>query len=63
MIKAFICTKMDWESEVIDVILVINDKDCWIKGFDDNEWKEADEFADELAKALSIENKGDMTDD
>lgn len=63
MVKAYVCTKMDWDYNVIDIILNINGEDCWIKGFEDIEWKKAEEFADTLAEAFGIENKGDMTDD
>lgn len=65
--KAFICTKQDWEYEVIDVMLTIEHddgiiEDSNIRGFDDFEWEKANEFAEDLAKLLSIEFVGDRTD-
>ena len=64
--KAFICTKQDWEYEVIDVMLTIEDgvevRDHNLKGFDDFEWKKADAYAEEVAKLLNIEFVGDRTD-
>lgn len=64
--KAFICTKQDWEYEVIDVFLVLENEGIKeerdIRGFDDFEWEEANKFAEELAKLLSIEFVGDRTD-
>lgn len=54
--KAYIYTKNDWDYEVIDVFLgIYNENDELIterdiKGFDDHEWKEADEFAKNLLK-------------
>lgn len=64
--KAYICTKQDWEYEVIDVFLVLENEGLKeerdIRGFDDFEWEEADKFAQLLAKTLSIEFVGDRTD-
>lgn len=64
--KAFVCTKQDWEYEVIDVMLTIEvngiEKDHNIEGFDDFECEKANTFAEELAKLLNIEFVGDRTD-
>ena len=66
--KAYIYTKNDWDYEVIDVFLGIYDDNDEllierdIKGFDDVEWKEANEFAEELSKTLNIDFIGDKTD-
>jgi hypothetical protein len=65
--KAFICTKNDWEYEVIDVFLVLVQDDGSklerdIKGFDDWEWEEAAVYAKQLAETLNIEYLGDKTD-
>ena len=65
--KAFICTKQDWEYEVVDVMLTIEYddgilKDYNIRGFDDFEWEKANEFSEELSKLLNVEFVGDRTD-
>jgi len=61
--KPYICTKNDWDYEVIDVFLVIeNMDDIHLKVFDDFEWREADEYAKTMASALDIEFVGDRTD-
>lgn len=53
---------MDWEHEVIDVFLVVNDQHFDLKGFDDIEWEAAHKFAHDISEALDIPNLGDMTD-
>jgi hypothetical protein len=60
--KAWIQTTPDFEYEVIDVYLGIKSMDelIRIKGFDDNEWKEATQFAEEVASALGIEYIGEV---
>lgn len=64
--KAYICTKQDWDYEVVDVFLVIENEglkeEKGIRGFDDFEWEEANKFAELLAETLSIEFVGDRTD-
>ena len=61
--EPYICTKNDWDYEVIDVFLVIeNMDDIHIKGFDDVEWREAEEYARTVASELGIEFVGDKTD-
>ena len=62
--KAWIQTTPDFDNEVIDVILCIKPygevRYLWIAGFDDEEWEEAVEFAEEHAKALDIEYIGEV---
>ena len=55
-------TKNDWDHEVIDVFLSVDDEEYWIKGFDDVEWEIAKVFAESFAKSLNIEFVGDRTD-
>jgi hypothetical protein len=59
--KAWIQTTPDFDYEVIDVNLVIQSgKQLFhIKGFDDVEWAEAEQFAQELAAELGIEYIGE----
>lgn len=59
--KAWIQTTPDFDYEVIDVYLVIqSSKQLFpIKGFDDVEWAEAEQFAQELAAELGIEYIGE----
>lgn len=54
MSKYFVCTSPDFDHEVIDVIAVIEGEECWVKGFDDVEWKEASEFARKVADRLGL---------
>lgn len=62
--KAYIAKQPDFEYEVDDVVLIIEDGDwkqtCWIKGFDDSEWEEANEFAEKIAKFLNLEFIGEI---
>jgi hypothetical protein len=61
--KPYICTKTDWDYEVIDVFLVIeNMDDIHLKGFDDVDWQKADEYAESIASMLNLEFVGDRTD-
>lgn len=59
--KAWIQTTPDFEYDAIDVNLVIQSgKQLFhIKGFDDVEWREAEQFAQELAAELGIEYIGE----
>ena len=59
--KPYICTKNDWDYEVIDVFLVTQDEELHLKGFDDVEWREANSFAERIADSLNIEFVGDRT--
>lgn len=59
--KNWIQTTPDFDYEVIDVYLVIDDKELfWLKGFDDVEWKEAIDFAEGIARSLGIEYIGSV---
>ena len=60
--KSYICTKNDWDYEVIDVFLVTQDEELHLKGFDDVEWLEANSFAERIADSLNIEFVGDKTE-
>lgn len=44
----------DFDYNVEDIAIVIDGVSSWIKGFDDTEWKEANEFGTTLAKALGV---------
>lgn len=62
--KAWIQTTPDFEYEVDDVILCIEDGEniitTWITGFDDVDWEKAVKFAEDLAKTLNIEYIGEV---
>lgn len=62
--KAWIQTTPDFEYEVVDVILCIEDGEniitTWITGFDDVDWEKAVKFAEDLAKTLNIEYIGEV---
>lgn len=60
--KAWIQTTPDFEYEVIDVYLGIKSMDELIRlaGFNDDEWREAEQFAKDVAAALDIEYIGEV---
>ena len=58
----YICTKQDWDHDVIDVSLVTGGVEYQLEGFDDVDWFEAEAFAEQIAKNLNIDNVGDKTD-
>jgi hypothetical protein len=58
--KPYICTKYDWDC--IDVFLITEDEELPLKGFDEEEWREAQEYAERIAYSLNIEYVGDRTD-
>ena len=62
MIVNYICLKTDWDHEVIDMFLVVDDEEIHMKGFDEVEWREAQEFAQKIANSLNVEFVGDRTD-
>ena len=61
--KFHIQTTPDLENGVVDVIAVLDDEKCWVKGFDDTEWEGAEKYAEALAKKLGLEYIGDVCDD
>ena len=64
--KAYIATQPDLENEIDDVVLIIEDgeelRTCWICGFDDIDWKEAEDYAIKISKLLNIEYVGEICD-
>lgn len=60
MSEYYVCISPDFENEVLDVIAVIEGEQCHVKGFDDVEWKEADAFAEKIAKRLGVEHRGEV---
>ena len=60
--KAWIQTTPDFEYEVIDVYLGIKSMDelIHLQGFNDDEWREAEQFAQNVATALGIEYIGEV---
>ena len=60
--KAWIQTTPDFEYEVIDVYLGIKSIDelIHLQGFDEDEWREAEQFAQNVATALGIEYVGEV---
>lgn len=72
--KMFVAKQCDLEYEVDDIMLFFEfteletlglptTQKIWIKGFDDVDWKEADEFAEKLAKTLKCEYVGEVFDE
>ena len=57
--KISVQIESDLENEVEDVIIVIEEdgevRNCWVKGFDDVDWEEAQEYAKRLATALNVD--------
>lgn len=64
--KIYVAIQPDLEYEVDDVVLVVEDgvwkNVCWVKGFDDIEWEEANAFAEKLAKTLGVEFVGEINE-
>lgn len=66
--KPYIYKKNDWDYEVIDVFLgLFGDRiepieELHLKGFDDVEWREAEEFAKMVSSVINVEYIGDRTD-
>ena len=62
--KAWVQTTPDFEYEVVDVLLGLQVGDdvttTWIKGFDDDEWEQAEQFARDLAALLHCEYIGEV---
>lgn len=60
--KAWIQTTPDFEYEVIDVYLGIKSIDelIHLKGFNEDEWREAEQFAQNVATTLGIEYVGEV---
>ena len=56
----YVCTSPDFDNEVIDVVLILGGIECWVKGFDDIDWKDALEFAGSLSKRLGLKYKGEI---
>ena len=44
----------DFDHEVQDVVLIVDGEECWIKGFDDVDWKEATTYGEALATSLGV---------
>lgn len=65
--KAEICLVIDFDHEVIDVELRIQEgtsrtRYVWIRGFEETEYQLAELYGQELAKVLSIEYVGEVVD-
>lgn len=62
--KAWVQTTPDFEYEVVDVILGLQVGEdvtaTWIKGFDDVDWEQAEQFARDLATLLHCEYIGEV---
>lgn len=60
--KPYVQTTPDFYYEVIDVYLVIKSGKelLHLKGFDDTEWREATDFAVQVADELGIEYVGEV---
>ena len=62
--KAWVQTTPDFEYEVVDVLLGIQVGDdvttTWIRGFDDDEWEQAEQFARDLSVLLHCEYIGEV---
>lgn len=72
-IKVFVAVQADLEYEVDDVMIVIQEgnegeedfveRRCWVRGFDDVDWTEANAYAEELAKTLGVEFVGEIAEE
>ncbi len=64
--KISVVTIPDFDFEVVDVVLRIEEGDsytnCWIKGFDDDEWEAAEQYAREFAKLVHCEYAGEYAE-
>ena len=62
--RAWIQSTTDFDYEVIDITLCIEDKGtiiyAWLKGFDDIEWEQAKQFAQTVATMLHCEYIGEV---
>ena len=65
--KVEVCFKSDFDHEVMDVMLRIEDqgevRDVWVKGFDEVDWEQVNPYANKLAAALGIEYIGEVVDE
>lgn len=72
-LTAYVATQADLEYEVDDVIIIIHEGEpnsdgfverrSWVRGFDDHEWEQAREYAENLAKTLGIEFIGEVAEE
>lgn len=58
--RYYVYTTPDFENEVTDVVLFLDGIECWVKGFDDCDWREARDFAINLSKELGVNYVGEV---
>jgi len=59
MIRVHVITEPDFDNEVQDVTIIVRDSEgerhCWVRGFDDDEWEQAEQYAKQLASVLNVD--------
>jgi hypothetical protein len=64
--KVSVATVPDFDFEIVDVVIRIEDdrgtSNCWSRGFDDDEWEAAEQYARDLAKVLGCEYIGEIAE-
>jgi hypothetical protein len=62
--KISVATTPDFDFELVDVVMLVEDdrgtSNCWVRGFDDDEWEAAEQYARDLAKLLGCEYVGEV---
>lgn len=62
--KVSVATIPDFDFEIVDVVMRVEDdrgtSNCWVRGFDDDEWEAAEQYARDLAKLLGCEYVGEV---
>lgn len=59
-VHTYVCTSPDFDHEVIDIVLVYRRRICWVTGFDDIEWEDAEKYATQMAKNLNLPFVGSL---
>ena len=62
--KVSVATTPDFDFEIVDVLILVEDdrgtSNCWVRGYDDDEWEAAEQYARDLAKVLGCEYVGEV---
>ena len=66
MRKISVATASDFDFELVDVLILVeydgSTKNCWVRGFDYDEWEVAEQYARELAEILGCEYIGEIAE-
>lgn len=52
--ESYIFKSEDWDHNVTDVHIVLFGSICWVKGFDDDEWEECNQFIYKLSELTGL---------